>query len=148
MPAAGQRILAADFGESARAQSNTSVARTATTFNAQSPQVGTTFTPPTSGDVFISVSGGISAPTDTDWGTISYEVYEGTDGTGTVVLAAADTHGIRNAESSGIIDYKGRGQLVTGLDPTLTHFVLVMQRSGSGANITFNHRAIEVVPVP
>lgn len=146
MPLAGQIIRALDFTQSMEAWDTTDITGiSSTSYIAGSPEVGTAFIAPTSGRVVVLINGRIES--DTGGGDrifLSFELYEGSDSSGTQVLAGDDDSAcVTGSTATG--EGQSASKLVTGLTPGATYFARTVHRVGAG-NATVRLRRIVVSP--
>lgn len=141
---AGTTILAQDFPPTAHAEDNSAQSNiTSTSYAAGSPEVGTTFTAPTTGRVEVTVFGLLRGD-GTFQVYLSSEVYEGSDSTGTLVASTSDLYAAREESSAQSTHVVTRP--VTGLTPGATHYVRLMHRVQGGTTNDVLLRTVTVDP--
>lgn len=153
MPTAGQRILAADFTDSASSEDSTAqsnITATSGALSAGSPTVSVTFTAPTSGKALVSIGmrcrdDGAASSIVLDW-----ELRED-DVAGDVILATGSVD--RRMEIS--IDSASsrtfnwtRDYLATGLTPGQVYYIRLMFYATPTGSADIIHRRLHVVPIP
>lgn len=121
---------------------------TSTAYAPGSPAVELTFIAPTSGRVCVYVQGTLDGDDAGNRVFLSYEMYEGTSSSGTLVQAARDSYGIStpgNAASNDLIC--GNLSMVAGLTPGATHYARAMHRTEGGTTNDVGFRELGVFPV-
>lgn len=156
--APGDIISTLDAPPSVHAFDNTTQGNVSnTTPAAGSPDVGVTFTAPTSGYVFVCVGGGLRDNTGSNRIDLSVELRQ-TDGSGSVIVGADTSFaGWTNAPvTSGAFQFGSRpfvlpaddNGLAAPLTPGDTYFVRVMQSVSGGSSADIFNRFLTVAPVP
>jgi len=143
MPTAGQRILAADFITPVTATDSTVLLNVSGTPGTGSPEVGVTFTAPTSGMVMVTVGGSIvESGGGPAGGIIDYRIFED-NSSGAVVVG----HGslTRRAVLQGTTQSTeaSRTSLITGLTPGQVYYAQMII-SSYGTLVDFYNRTIAV----
>lgn len=124
-------------------------------FGPGDPEVGVTFTAPTSGAVLLIVGGGIrdDDPNNGDRGHLAPEVFLGVDDTGPVVVTPVVSHNsfTSSGDPSALYQYGSRMKPLTGLIPGETYFARVTQSVNSGAaeppTVDLHVRQVFAVPI-
>jgi hypothetical protein len=107
-----------------------------------------TFTAPYSGRVAVVVQGGIDQDSAGNRAFITYELYLGSDATGTLVVAAKEANGISSNGGPASNDLIcGNLTMVAGLTGGSTYFVRAMHRTEGGATNDITFRKLIVFPV-
>lgn len=76
---------------------------------------------------------------------VSFELYEGSDETGTLVLGATESRSVRIQSSD--LDDKSTFWIEEGLTVGATHFVRTMHRVNGGTTADVLHRRVALSPV-
>lgn len=141
---AGTTILAQDTPETVDADvSDNELNISSTSYIAGAVECSTTFTAPTTGRVIVHVYGQVSGD-GTHTIMVSFEVYEGSDSTGTLKQSASDNQAVRTADT---IRHGGDiHKMVSGLTPGVTHFARTMHRVTGGTTMDVFHRRITIEP--
>ena len=148
---AGEPVKALDYPPAVWAQDTTTITDPSnSSYTAGSPQVGVTFTAPTSGRVLLIVGGGVgNAPGNRIY--LAPEVRE-TDASGAVVLTPSVTNrGFGSDHMAVGFHYGSRESVLEGLTPGKRYFARVMYAvpsDGAGDNADIACRDIGVVPLP
>lgn len=148
MVAAGQKIRALDFTETVQASDTTAHLNISTTPSLGSPEVGVTFTAPTSGKVLVTISGSVGESGGTVVaGVLDYRVYEN-NSSGAIVFALGSLirRVIITSPASNQAQELSRTSLLTGLTPGGVYYAQVWHAS-YGAAVDLYVRAITVAPV-
>jgi hypothetical protein len=148
---AGSTVKALDFPPTVDNFDNTSIDNiTATTYQTGSPEVGVTFTGPTTGRVKITVGGGVrNNGSNDDRVVLSPQVFED-DSSGTEVLAPSVAQ--RGCSSVGGFtnngfQYLDRTSLLENLTPGQTYYARVQYLTNTGAGTCdISARSIIVEP--
>lgn len=149
----GDEIAIEWWPESVEAENSTNILDvSSTTAVPGSPEVGVTFTSSRSGRAGVAVSAGIAEQSAGDRIFVSYEVYEGTSASGTLVRSARaingiSTHGDTTAGGSGEMVHGNMG-MVEGLTPEVTHYARVVHWVDGGTTNDITRRRITVIPLP
>ena len=146
---AGTTVRALDFPPAVWASDNTTQTNvSSTSFVPGSPEVGVSFTAPTSGRVRVDVSGGIRDDTGQWRGILAFEIYEGTTAGAKVISASARGNGMSNMIESTGYQFHGRGSLVEGLTPGAVYYARTVQAVSGGTSVDIFTRSLIVYPVP
>lgn len=148
---AGQPIQQTDFPAAVYAfveANETDI--TATTFVAGANPCNTTFVAGVTGNAMIVVTGVMrssASATPADHIRLSFELYEGTDETGTLIVSATYSRSAISIEEPQVHG-ASTVHLATGLTPGATHFVRTMHRTATGdGTCDIVERAIMAWPV-
>lgn len=141
---AGTTILAQDTPPSIEVQDGTNLNDlTNTTYQPGTPELGVTFSAPTSGRVMVHFYAGLNCD-GTNTLFVSTELYEGTDSTGTLITSASDDRAVANTDGRS----HASAQYEEGfLTPGVTYFVRTMHRVLGGTTSDVFHRQITVSPL-
>ena len=150
-PAAGDQIDASWWPASVQSDDGTTISNiSSTTYIAGSPVVSVTFTAPNSGRVGVCIGAGLVEQASALRVWVSYELYLGTDATGTLIHGGIDARG---ANSTG--DATNSGEQVHGnmsmeenLTPGATYYAQVVHRVSGGTTNDVTRRRIIVIPLP
>jgi hypothetical protein len=146
---AGTQVRALDFPPAAWASDSTAQTNVSSgSFVPGSPEVGVTFTAPTSGRVRVDVSGGVRDDTGQWRGVIAFEVYEGNTAGAKVVSASSRANGMSSIAEATAYQFHSRGSLVEGLAPGAVYYARLMQAVSGGTSVDILHRSLIVYPVP
>lgn len=154
---AGSKIKALDFPPTVHAEDSTSIPNISnTSYAAGSPEVGTTFTAPTSGRVLITVSAGIrNNASNSDRVFVTCQVFLGTSASGTEIQTpTASPFGVSTPGGSATADnqYLSRTGVLEGLTPGTTYYARtmhVLSSAGTPANTgDIAYRGLIVAPTP
>lgn len=144
MPTAGQRILAADFVTPVTATDSTILANISSTLAVGSPEVGVTFTAPTSGMVIVTVGGSIvESGGTTAAGIIDYRITED-DSAGAEVVATGSNARRCVLQANTQSGEASRSSLVTGLTAGQVYYAQIRTASYSTPAIDVYNRTISV----
>jgi hypothetical protein len=148
---AGDEISAGYWPPAVMAEDGTDLDNvSSTTAIPGSPEVGVGFISPTTGRIGVCVQGGIDADSAEDRLFISYEVYEGTSASGTLVRDSRAGHGI--SSTGGVASdelFHGNMSMVSGLTPEVDHYArIVYWTEGVTATNDVTYRRIIVFPLP
>lgn len=157
---AGSKVKALDTPPTVQVGDATALSNiTAPSYTAGSPEVGTTFTAPTSGRVLITVSGSLrNNGANDDRVFLTAQVFLGSNSSGTEVVAPTVTvFGISSAvgNANAGFQYLGRTSMLDGLTAGATYYVRTMHvesagTSGGGSNpfhtIDIGYRQVLVAP--
>lgn len=150
---AGDGITTEWWPESVEAQDATTISNiTSTSFIPGSPEVGVQFTSAKTGRCAVCVSAGMFEQSAGDRLFVSFEVYEGTSASGTLVRSARSgngisTHGDTTAGGSGEM-VKGNMTMVQGLTPGVTHYARMVYAVDGGTTNDLRQRRLTVIPTP
>lgn len=150
---AGDEITAGWWPDSVEVEDSTTISNiSSASFIAGSPECGTTFTTPLSGRVAVCVSCAMTEQSAGDRLFVSFEVYEGSSASGTLVRSARSSFGISTtgdttAGGSGEMVH-GNMTMVDGLTPAVTHYVRTMHSVDAGATNDLRQRRLTVIPLP
>lgn len=151
MPFAGQRIKALDFTPAVGAESTVPHLNIGTTPVVGSPEVGVVFTAPTSGKALVTIGASIGDDSGANTiGIIDYQLYLGTNASGTLVLGTGSLNrrcNIAAGDTAGQTQEMSRTSLVTGLTPGASYYVRTMHYSYTGTPDLFA-RQLAVQPLP
>lgn len=144
--APGDLIEALLFTPTVEASSGSSITGiTNTSWTAGSPVVDTTFLVPPTGRVEVTVGGGIVSES-THRIFLSYEIYEGTSSSGTLVHAANRIYGIGIGDTD-TFAYASRTRTIFALTPRTTHYIRLMHEvNNSAASASIVYRDVSVKP--
>lgn len=148
---AGSRIMAVDTPPAVYTMDTTVLANLSdTSYTPGSPEVGVTFTAPTTGRVLLTIGGGLrNNGSNSDRVALAPQVFEGADATGTEVLAPTAYRGISSEgiTTAGDFAYRGRTTLLDGLTAGQQYYARVMYIIfGSNATCDISARDILVAP--
>ncbi|TDE40492.1 hypothetical protein E1295_31835 [Nonomuraea mesophila] len=145
----GARVKAADFPAAVWAQDTTDINGVSSgAFTPGSPEVGVTFTAPTSGRVLVFVGGGARAAGGPRV-FLAANVFEGVDDTGPEVLASSvGFTGCGFSSASTDYYFQGRAFHLDGLSPGATHYARVTYATSGAGSGDISCREIGVVPIP
>lgn len=150
----GTIVRGADFPPTVADSDETAIVQiSATTYTVGAPEVGVVFVAPASGRVRLTVGGGERDSSAVDRVFISPQVFQGTDATGTEVLAPSVTNrGLGSSPTTKEFQYGSRTSLLDGLTPGATYYARAMYSiSPGGVNpagqADVGARDIIVVPV-
>ncbi|WP_394425551.1 hypothetical protein [Streptomyces sp. SGAir0957] len=134
---AGSRVNALDAPPTVYVQDTTAQTNIASTsYSVGSPEVGVTFTAPTTGRVCIKVGASMrNDAANSDRVAVTVEVFLGTSGSGTQVVAPTVFRGVASPGTASPGDYAtyGNETMVTGLTPGATYYARCMHiKYGSG----------------
>lgn len=151
----GMVVHAGDFPPSAFDSDDTGITNlTNGTYVSGAPEVGVTFTAPTSGRVRLTVGGGLRDSSGVDRVFISPQVFQGVDASGVEILTPSVTNrGCGSVGSSTEFSYFSRTSLLTGLTPGEVYYARVMHTVSAGGTspngtADIGSRDITVIPVP
>lgn len=148
---AGAVIRAQDFPAAAYAEDDTSQLNiTSTAYVTGSPEMGTTFVAPTSGEVLLTVSAGMRDNSGNDRVHVSPQVFLGSDSTGTEILApAVIPRGVGSIAEAANYTYYARTTLLTGLTAGSTYFARTRHKTDGGSGTAdIAVRTILLEPTP
>jgi hypothetical protein len=124
---------------------------TSTVYIAGTPECGVEFVSPKTGRVGISVAADMRN-NDTAGNRIfvSYEVYEGSDATGTLVQSPLAARGVSTSGDTAGSEAMRHGNMsmVEGLTPGVDHYVRTMHQVSGGTTNDIFHRTLVVIPLP
>jgi hypothetical protein len=148
---AGSTVKGLDTPPSADAFDNTVISYNSTTPAAGSPELGVTFTAPTTGCVRITVGGGLrNAAANDNRIFLSPQVFLGTSSGGTEVVAPTVSQrgiGSTGGFANNGYQYLSRTSRLTGLTPGATYYVRTMHATANTAgNCDIAARSILVEP--
>lgn len=146
---AGATIRSADFPAAQFAQDTTILGDLSnTTFQPGSPVVDTTFTAPTSGRVWVVLGAGARDNAGTNnHAQVSFEIYEGSDATGTLVVSPSHEMSVTPSDSATANYHRvGAAYLIGGLTPEATHYTRMVHRVSGGTSVDITIRDIAVIP--
>lgn len=150
---AGDEISKDWWPESVEAQDATTISNiTSTSFIPGTPELGVGFISAKTGRCAVCVSAGMFEQSAGDRLFVSFEVYEGTSASGTLVRSARtgngiSTHGDTTAGGSGEM-VKGNMTMVEGLTPNVDHYARVVHSVDGGTTNDLRQRRITVIPLP
>lgn len=154
---AGSKIKALDTPPTVQVTDTTTMGNISnTTYSAGTPEVGVTFTAPTSGRVNITISGGLrNNAANSDRAFLTAQVFLGVNSAGTEVLVPSVTvYGVSTPGGSATMDYiySSRTAMLDGLTAGATYYVRTMHLcsvsvGGPGNTCDLNYRGILVTPV-
>lgn len=149
---AGGPVYGRDFPPAVTDQDRSPITNiTSTTFIVGAPEVGVSFTAPTSGRVLIAVGAGIQNNAATlEQAAVSYQLFE--DSSDGVIMVLADArNGVQSQGTavSSSFQYLGGFSLETDLVPGRQYYAQVRHRCilGNGT-ADISSRDITVIPVP
>jgi hypothetical protein len=121
----------------------TSIATTSTTYTTTSALCDATFVAPPSGIVVVLIGARIKSSVDGNQGYVSFQLYQGTDATGTLKADASDGRAVMNAnlqvvQATSMIP-------IGGLTPGATHYIRAVHRTTAGT-ATIDRRQLVVLP--
>jgi hypothetical protein len=133
---AGQRVMPTPV--TVQAFDNTTNANIAsTTYIAGTPETGVTFVAPLSGQVIVTISGGVrNNAANADRVFLAPQIYLGTSSAGTLFLAPAVAQygcGSGGGYTTDDYQYVCRTSLVTGLTAGSTYYIRVMHATSAGS---------------
>lgn len=132
----------------ATAQTNIS----STSFIAGSPECGVGFTSPSSGRVAVCVSAGLAEQSAGDRIAFTFEVYEGTSASGTLVRPARTPMGITtlgDTTAGGSLELvHGNMVMIDGLTPAVSHYARTVHAVDAGTTNDLTQRRLTVIPLP
>lgn len=149
---AGELVKALDYPPAVWAQDTTTITNPSNnSYTAGSPQVGVTFTAPTSGRVLLIVGGGVGQNAGNRI-FLSPEVRVGS-ASGAVVLTPSVTNRGFSSDNVAVgFHYGSRESVLEGLTPGVVYYARVMYAvatsDGAGNNADISCREIGVVPLP
>lgn len=152
----GTRILALDYPPAVQVFDGTTNANiTSTAYTAGTPEVGVTFTAPTTGRVMLTTGGGVrNNAANNDRAFIAPQIFLGTSSSGTEILApTAPQYGISSGGgyANDDIQFLSRTVLVAGLTPGATYYVRTMHaqvNNSGGTSSTSDLTARSLVVAP
>lgn len=122
---------------------------TSTTPVAGSPEAGVGFVSPKTGRVAVCVYAGLLQQDSGNRVSVTFEIYEGTSSSGTLVRSARSGFGVSTDGSATIFEQTtGNLTVVGGLTPGVDHYVRAMHFVDGGTTNDVTHRRIIVFPVP
>jgi hypothetical protein len=147
---AGQRVMPTPV--TVQAFDNTTNANLSNTaYAAGTPETGVTFVAPMSGNVIVTISGGVrNNAANADRVFLAPQIYLGTSSVGTQFLAPAVAQygcGSGGGYTTDDYQYVCRTSLVTGLTQGATYYIRVMHATASGSG-TADIAAREVTVQP
>jgi hypothetical protein len=150
---AGTEILAQDFPPAVWAQDTTAINNpTNTTYAPGTPEVGTTFTAPTTGRVLLVVGGGLGNSASSDRIYLSPEVFLGTSSAGTQVLPPVLlSRGFSSEYAAAAFHYGSRESILEGLTPGAVYYARIVFKVNPDPGTQTGDiacRDITVVPIP
>lgn len=152
MPAAGQKIKALDFQATVSSSDSTVLSNVGTTLATQTPTVAVTFVAPTSGKVLVHLAGNGRCTTSLQAMIFDWELYLGTNASGTLILATGVTDRrlvivAAGAAGSTFGHNLGRTVYVSGLVAGSTYYARSMTASSNTATGDIFYRMITVEPL-
>lgn len=119
------------------------------TYVTGSPVVDVLFVAPLSGRVVVALQAGIDQDSAGNRALVSYQMYEGTSASGTLVQAPRDEYGVSSPGSAASDEMvQGNMSMVAGLTPGATHYARVVHRVDAGTTNDVTFRELIVFPVP
>lgn len=146
---AGATIRSVDFPAAVFTQDTTFLAdQSNTAFDPGSPVVDVAFTAPTSGKVLVVVNTGARDDAGTNnHAKVSFEIYEGSDATGTLVVSPSHEMSVTPSDSATAqFHYVSAAYLIGGLTPEATHYARVVHAVSAGTSVDIDDRGIAVIP--
>jgi len=148
---AGSTVKALDTPPTVYALDTTTISNiTQTSYTAGSPEVGVTFTGPTSGRVLITVGGGLrNNAANSDRVGLAPQVFE-TDSSGAEVLAPTVFRGVSSEgiATAGDFAYRGRTTMLDGLTAGQQYYARVMYIKFGSAGTTPDVSARDILVAP
>ncbi|MFD9445518.1 hypothetical protein ACFWBR_42265 [Streptomyces sp. NPDC060006] len=148
---AGSKIKALDSPPTVFAQDGTSISNiTDVTYVPGTPEVGVTFTAPTTGRVKISVGGGLrNNAANSDRVGLAPQVFED-DTSGLEVLVPTVLRGVSSEgiATAGDFAYRGHTTLLDGLTPGQEYYARVMHIKFGTAGTTVDISARDILVAP
>lgn len=146
---AGQRVMPTPV--TVQAFDNTSNANLANvTYAAGTPEVGVTFVAPMSGQVLVTISGGVrNNAANADRVFLAPQIFLGTSSAGTQFLSPSVAQygcGSGGGYTTDDYQYVSRTSLVTGLTQGATYYIRVMHEVSGSATADIASREITVAP--
>lgn len=146
---AGEEISIAAWPESVSVTEETNFLEiSSTTFIPGSPACEALFLSPSSGRVGVVVSGSLQEQANNTRVFLSFEVYEGTSASGTLVWDAEATYGVSTSGFTGGAMTLGNFTIVRPLTPGVAHYVRTMHMVEAGATSDLFSRRLVVIPLP
>lgn len=141
---AGTTILAQDWPETLRVHEEANeTGISSTTFIPGGTECSGTFIAATTGRAKVDFSARLSGD-DTNAVRMSFEVYEGSDATGTLVESAGNATAVDRVDST--VATRSNFFTLIGLTPGVTHFIRTMHLVDGGTSGTIVRRQLEVTP--
>lgn len=150
MPTAGQRVKALDFTAAQTSSDATAHNNITTTAAAGSPEVGVTFTAPTSGKVLISLSMRAFDNSAANAIYLDIEIYEdNTSGTKIVSTGTWERRlTIQGDTSSTIVGNSSKVFIETGLTAGQVYYARTMHYAAATGTADVEMRRIDAAPLP
>lgn len=143
---AGTTILAQDTPETLRVHEEANeTGISSTTFTPGGTECSGTFIASTTGRAKVDFSARLSGD-GTNATRMSFEVYEGSDSSGTLVASASLAAAVDRVGST--VATRSNFFTLTGLTPGVTHFIRTMHLVDGGTTGTIVRRQLEVTPAP
>lgn len=121
---------------------------TNTTFQPGSPVCATTFTAADSGRAGVAVAANMRESANNTRVFVSFEVYEGTSASGTLLWPALAIYGVSTTGFTGEVMGVGNFTVVDGLTPGATHYIRTMHMVEAGTASDIFDRRLVVIPLP
>ena len=151
MPAAGQRVLAADFTAAVTDSDATDHLNVAEGVVAGSPEVGVTFTAPTSGKAQVIIGARVRDDGAASTPVIDWQLFEDDTGGTEILGTGSEERRMEIPIGSSTRTFNGtKTILVTGLTAGQVYYARLMHGQGAGGGATADvlHRQITVIPLP
>ena len=125
---------------------------TSTSWIPGTPEVGVQFVSARTGRAGVCVSAGMTEQSAGDRLFVSFEVYEGTSASGTLVRSVRAGNGISTSGDTtaggSAEQVHGNMALVDGLTPFVDHYARIVFQVDAGTTNDVRHRRITVIPLP
>lgn len=141
---AGTTILAQDTPPTLKVEEEANeTGISSTTYIPGDTECSGTFTASTTGRAKVDFSARLAGD-NTNATRLSFELYEGSDTTGTLIQSASDAIAVDRV--GGRATFRSNFYVVTGLTPGVTHFIRTMHRVLGGTGGEVIRRQIDVYP--
>lgn len=149
MPTAGQRVLAADFTAAAYDEDSTEQTNITDSYSIGSPELGITFTAPTSGKVLIIL--GLRARDNgaTSSVVLDFDLFEDDSGGSQILAVAGSTRRLeQNFENDSRTQAVSKSYLVDGLTAGQIYYARTQHYATPGGSADLIYRTITALPQP